>query len=251
MPTAWTQVRYDTMVWDTDSGYDTSTGTYTVPRAGRYMVDCQIQATASGNRQQIGIGIYHNGAVDADGISPFSGNSGDSLSIEVSDTLSCAAGDTVSFWAYANAAIAINPGSSNTYATVDLVGGGGPPGPTGATGAQGPAGTAGATGATGAQGPQGVPGSQGPTGATGATGPAGQASLWHNGTGAPAAALGNSGDYYLDSAVGDIYAKSGSTWTNVGNIKGPQGVPGPAGATGAQGPAGPTRPPAYSGNPTV
>jgi hypothetical protein len=86
----------------------------------------------------------------------------------------------------------------------------GPTGATGATGPQGPAGAVGATGpqgatgATGAQGPQGLVGPQGPVGPQGATG---QAEGWHSGTGAPAAALGNTGDWYIDNATGDYYEK--------------------------------------------
>ena len=110
----------------------------------------------------------------------------------------------------------------------------------------------GPTGATGPQGPQGDPG---PTGATGNTGPAGaDGSKWYSGTGAPSSGLGVNGDFYLNDANGDVYSKSGGSWSVVDNItgptgatgpQGPQGDPGPTGATGntgatgATGPAGP------------
>lgn len=86
-----------------------------------------------------------------------------------------------------------------------------------------------------------------------------QLNQWRYGASAPAAALGNMGDFYLNTATGDVHYKSAATtWTLTGNIKGPQGnvgatgATGPAGATGAtglqgpagvagpQGPAGPT-----------
>ena len=63
-----------------------------------------------------------------------------------------------------------------------------------------------------------------------------QLNQWRYGATAPSAALGNIGDFYLNTATGDVHYKSAaSTWTLTGNIKGPQGN---AGATGLQGPAG-------------
>jgi hypothetical protein len=68
-----------------------------------------------------------------------------------------------------------------------------------------------------------------------------QLNQWRYGATAPAAALGNIGDFYLNTATGDVHYKSAaSTWTLTGNIKGPQGNAGVAGATGPQGPAGAT-----------
>jgi len=97
-------------------------------------------------------------------------------------------------------------------------------------------------GQTGPQGPQGIQGPigntgpQGPTGSTGPQGPTGQAEGWSSGSGAPAGGAGAVGDWYLDTASGDVYEKTGaSTWTNRGNIRGPTGATGP---TGPQGPAG-------------
>ena len=70
-----------------------------------------------------------------------------------------------------------------------------------------------------------------------------QLNQWRYGATAPAAALGNIGDFYLNTATGDVHYKSAaSTWTLTGNIKGPQGnvgATGPAGVAGAQGPQGP------------
>jgi hypothetical protein len=68
-----------------------------------------------------------------------------------------------------------------------------------------------------------------------------QLNQWRYGATAPAAALGNMGDFYLNTATGDVHYKSAaSTWTLTGNIKGPQGTAGAIGATGPQGPAGAT-----------
>ena len=68
-----------------------------------------------------------------------------------------------------------------------------------------------------------------------------QLNQWRYGATAPAAALGNMGDFYLNTATGDVHYKSAaSTWTLTGNIKGPQGTAGATGANGPQGPAGAT-----------
>ncbi|NBX38747.1 MAG: collagen-like protein [Flavobacteriia bacterium] len=73
-----------------------------------------------------------------------------------------------------------------------------------------------------------------------------QLNQWRYGSVVPAAVLGNVGDFYLDTATGNVYYKSTTTtWVLTGNIKGPQGNAGVAGAqgpTGATGPAGVTGP---------
>lgn len=83
-------------------------------------------------------------------------------------------------------------------------------GPTGATGATGAAGAVGPTGAEGPTGAVGPTGAEGPTGATGATGAAG--SVWHSGSGAPGAELGVNGDFYINTANGDVYKKTDGSW---------------------------------------
>ncbi|MGE3682406.1 MAG: hypothetical protein AB7G93_11830 [Bdellovibrionales bacterium] len=46
-------------------------------------------------------------------------------------------------------------------------------------------------------------------------------SKWHTGAGVPAPALGRTGDFYLDSDVGDFYEKTNfNTWTLRGNVDG-------------------------------
>lgn len=67
-------------------------------------------------------------------------------------------------------------------------------------------------------------------------------SIWRSGAGAPSSGLGVNGDYYLNSTNGDVYLKSGGTYSIVANIKGPTGATGPIGATGSTGATGPTGP---------
>jgi hypothetical protein len=54
----------------------------------------------------------------------------------------------------------------------------------------------------------------------GATGPAGDSTEWLTDAGAPANGLGDVGDFYLDSANGDYYLKTGvATWTSQGSFQ--------------------------------
>jgi len=141
-----------------------------------------------------------------------------------------------------------NTGSQGPQGVKGDTGATGSQGPIGNTGPQGPIGNTGAQGPQGVKGDTGLTGSQGPQGATGSQGPAGTAGeKWFSGAGAPATATGAIADWYLDTANGDIYEKTGaSAWTLRGNIKGPQGATGatgsqgPIGNTGAQGPQGAT-----------
>jgi len=156
--------------------------------------------------------------------------------------------------------IAITPEPGGHWLVIPsaAAGGGevGPPGPTGPagpTGPTGPAGPQGPTGATGTTGPQGPAGSTGATGATGPTGSTGAAGTpgekWFSGSGAPAGATGIVGDWYLDTANGDIYEKTGtSTWTSRGNLRGPTGATGSTGSTGAPGSTGATGAPGAPGS---
>jgi Collagen triple helix repeat (20 copies) len=79
------------------------------------------------------------------------------------------------------------------------------------------------------QGPAGPPGSGG----------GGSGSTWYEGAGAPSSATGVDGDFYLNTANGDVYQKAAGSWgAAVGNIAGPQGPQGPTGPTGPTGPQG-------------
>jgi uncharacterized protein (TIGR02145 family) len=69
------------------------------------------------------------------------------------------------------------------------------------------------------------------------------AAVWLSGTSAPAVGLVKDGDYYLNTASGDVSAKTAGAWSVVTNIvgaTGATGAQGPIGLTGATGPAGPT-----------
>lgn len=68
----------------------------------------------------------------------------------------------------------------------------------------------------------------------------GGGAAWLSGSGAPSGATGDVGDWYINTANGDTYEKTGtSTWTSRVNLKGATGDAGADGAAGATGPAGP------------
>lgn len=109
-------------------------------------------------------------------------------------------------------------------------GGAGSIGPRGPQGDQGPTGAQGVQGPLGAQGPQGIQGPQGPAGATGSAGSNGtNGATWLNGSGAPSSGTGANGDFYLDGTNGDVYKKTGGSWSIVANIEGPAGSGGGGG----------------------
>jgi hypothetical protein len=125
-------------------------------------------------------------------------------------------------------------GATGQTGIIGATGEPGPPGPRGETGATGVAGETGPVGATGAMG------AKGDTGATGAPGVAGaNGATWFNGTGIPSTNVGINGDFYFDSASGDVYNKVLSGWTKVSNIHGATGATGTKGETGATGLQGP------------
>lgn len=122
----------------------------------------------------------------------------------------------------------------NETAAIGATGPQGASGPAGATGPQGVQGQVGATGPQGVQGPAGATGPQGASGPAGAdgrsvtiTGSVPSQSSLPTGLGAD-----DAGEGYITEDDGHLHVWSGSSWTDVGEIRGPQG---PAGATGPQG----------------
>ena len=64
--------------------------------------------------------------------------------------------------------------------------------------------------------PEQLEGQDGPAGIDGAT--------WHAGNTAPQNTLGANGDFYLRESTGDVYEKSGGTWSVVTNLAGADGA---------------------------
>ena len=74
---------------------------------------------------------------------------------------------------------------------------------------QPPRGRKGDEGDPGPAGPPGIPGRDGVDGTNGTS--------VHTGIGAPSAGLGNDGDVYIDADNGDVYEKSGGSWSLTGS----------------------------------
>lgn len=101
------------------------------------------------------------------------------------------------------------------------------------------------------KGATGSTGSAGATGATGSTGAAGvDGATWRDGSGAPSNGTGANGDYYLNTANGDVYKRAAGTYSVVGNIKGATGATGSTGSTGSTGATGATGAAGADGNTT-
>lgn len=83
-------------------------------------------------------------------------------------------------------------------------------------------------------GPQGDAGTRGPKGDTGDQGVAGS-KWWYTNSGAPGAGFGVDGDWCIDKASGDVYYKSGTTWSIALNVKGPTGNSGVQVVSGSPG----------------
>jgi len=97
----------------------------------------------------------------------------------------------------------------------------------GVTGPAGPQGPKGDKGDTGTKGDKGDTGDKGANGAPGADG-----KTVLNGEGVPAAALGNDGDFYIDTAESDIYGpKTAGNWGVPTSLQGAPGSPWTAGGT--------------------
>lgn len=124
----------------------------------------------------------------------------------------------------------------------------------GAQGEVGPEGPAGADGVAGEAGPKGDPGEQGPAGEKGDKGDAGAGvSIVGPLTEWPVTVTVEPGDMFIvadpvppgtpnspsgPALPGDGVVWDGTTWSNVGPVRGPVGPQGPAGADGSDGVAG-------------
>lgn len=107
-------------------------------------------------------------------------------------------------------------------------------------------GSDGSIGLQGPQGPQGIPGPTGPMGVAGIQGPRGnRGAMMLIGSGQPGA-VGDSGDYFLDTLNRVLYGPKIISWPTSGvsfmGANGPQGPIGPQGVQGVQGPTGPQGP---------
>ena len=110
-------IAYDTVLWDSASAYSTSTGKYTCPTAGKYLVTATLGVVPTASGEWVLMQLFQNSSGGATSYAQSSTNAAN-LTLGVTDTLSCAAGDTL--WAQSQASTAL-PGNNitnNTYFTV-------------------------------------------------------------------------------------------------------------------------------------
>jgi hypothetical protein len=139
MPTTLTQFVFDTdtpanLSWDTQNAYNSSTGVFTAPVAGKYRVTCSYATNAGTAGVWLQAIIAKNGAQCTWGYSGPSGGAATYTTAQAIDTIDLAAGDTISTYIMASSAIGLLADARATFLTIDLLSGTGPAGPPGPTG---------------------------------------------------------------------------------------------------------------------
>jgi hypothetical protein len=256
---------------NTSSSTSTTTGAVVVTGGVGIGGDLNVGGTVTSNKLLSNTGSFANLNISATtpsinvttGALTVAGGVGIGGNLNVSGTFSATAvlinGQSVGY-GYSGSAGPQGPvGYAGSASTVS-----GPQGPTGFTGSGGYLGSSGATGYTGSIGAIGYSGSRGYDGSQGARGYCGSNGYWGSigatgytgsrgnagtsvvilGSVATAAALpgypssytGAIGDGYIVTSTGHLFVWTGTSWSDVGLIVGPQG---PLGYTGSQGATGP------------
>jgi hypothetical protein len=111
----------DTVSWDTDAAYNTSTGVYTCPVAGKYLVSFQApaQSVAAGNFVQGQ--LRQNGATKSRNQTYAQAASQNTYNLIV-DTFTCAAGDTLEAWVAGSTSMNGLVGELATHLAITWVG---------------------------------------------------------------------------------------------------------------------------------
>lgn len=117
-----TTVLFDTRSYDPLSGFNLSTGLYTCPQAGDYLVVGSVGGMSNAAGQYVVAAIQRNGTSVISGIPAFSAASGNVLTSQSEDIIPCNAGDTLGVTATIYSGLNGNAGSGNTFMTVRLLG---------------------------------------------------------------------------------------------------------------------------------
>lgn len=115
MTTTAAPVQFNVVDFDTAGAYNTSTYTYTCPCAGYYSVDASLTAQASAGNFIYGY-IYKNGASLVRNQAALA--SGADVSLKVSRTVKCNAGDTLQIYVQGSATVALEVGSIWNYLSI-------------------------------------------------------------------------------------------------------------------------------------
>ncbi len=213
--------------YDTDSGFNLSTSSFTCTSAGLYHFDVEMSATVTAPTDLV-VRLHKTSPAFVSKLV----NINDYGTVDISSDVQLAVGDIVTLRVLnlSESNITFNPAwFSGHKVTI------GAQGPQGLQGPTGPAG--GPTGPQGIQGPAGANGLNGATGATGNDGAQGPAGL--------AGATGATGNDGVAGAQGP----TGPTGAGVTGPTGPQGIAGTIGITGPTGLQGATGPAGGSGTP--
>jgi Collagen triple helix repeat (20 copies)/C1q domain len=156
-------VIFNTEIYDTNNAYNPATGVFTAPQAGTYKITTQILGVASA----VGVWFYVYCLVNGTSIANSPSTPATAVNqietAQITTTVVLAAGDTVKISTQSMGTGFLDQGQANadvSFLVIELITTGAQ-GPIGVTGPQGPQG---ATGSTGPQGPQGATGAQGPPG---------------------------------------------------------------------------------------
>lgn len=104
-----TAIKYDTVDFDSNSAYNTSTGEYTVPLTGKYYLSAQAYSSAN-----MGIGVLINGSPMAKG-GGYIGSNTATINGSGSAFLNLTAGDTVSIFSDTTTTIQTNYAAFNMF----------------------------------------------------------------------------------------------------------------------------------------
>ena len=102
---------FPTEVYDTHSSY--SSGTFTAPKSGKYLVSSQLFMTATfASGDAAGVGIYKNSSQERAAIERFGGATGNSITPSITAVVDCEKGDTIEIYG-------LNDGTTPSYSSGD------------------------------------------------------------------------------------------------------------------------------------
>lgn len=119
---SWTQVTFDTTVFDTGSHTDTANNRVAVPSGGVYTVTARVQfgnSIADGTRCIIQSGL--NGSRNGETGQDLHTGTSDYITLNANDQVRYAAGDTVELFAYQDSGSAVDLAGGNVYLAVTKV----------------------------------------------------------------------------------------------------------------------------------